>query len=59
MDLINQGKGPIAQIWGTNNEIILRQIKLECNLREIDFYDPRLFREEREELKDYVMNEGA
>ena len=55
MDLINQGKGPIAKIWGTSNEIILRQIRLECGLRNIDFYDPRLFQEDIEIIKECAM----
>jgi len=57
MDLINQGKAPIAKIWGTNNEIILRQLKLECDFRDIDFYDPdpTIINE----LKTFVMTEGV
>jgi hypothetical protein len=42
MDLINQGKGPVAQIWGTSNEIILRKIKIECDENNVNFYNPEL-----------------
>jgi hypothetical protein len=57
MDLINQGKAPIAKIWGTNDEIILRQIYLECKYRNIDFYnpDPEII----DGLKQFVMKEES
>jgi|APSaa5957512622_1039677.scaffolds.fasta_scaffold247879_2 hypothetical protein len=57
MDLINQGKGPVAKIWGTTNEIILRECFLECKLRNINFYDPPA--NEVQEVKSLVMTEGA
>ena len=39
-DLVNQGKGSMLKIWNTSNEIILREIYLECKLRKVDFYNP-------------------
>ena len=39
-DLVNQGKGSMITIWNTSNEIILREIYLECKLRKVDFYNP-------------------
>jgi hypothetical protein len=57
MDLINQGKGPVAKIWGTTNEIILRECYLECKLRKINFYNPKA--EKVQEIKTFVMTEGA
>lgn len=57
VDLINQGKGPVAKIWGTTNEIILRECFLECKLRNIDFYNPPI--DKIQEIKLLVMTEGA
>mgnify|MGYP005652224775 CR=1 FL=1 len=56
-DVINQGKGPVKQIWGTSNEIILRDCYLECKHRNINFYDPP--KEEVALIKSSVMTEGT
>ena len=56
-DLINQGKGPIVKIWGTSNEIILRDCYLECKLRKIDFYNPS--KEVVATIKNLVATENA
>jgi len=39
-DLVNQGKGNMLKIWGTNNEIILREIYNVCKENNEDFYNP-------------------
>jgi hypothetical protein len=56
-DLINQGKGPVTKIWGTINEIILRECFLECKMRNIDFYNPTI--DKVQEIKTQVTIEGA
>ena len=39
-DLVNQGKGDVLSIWGTNDNNKLREIRTLCNGNHIDFWNP-------------------
>jgi len=45
MDYVNQGNGSMMEIWKTNNEMVLSNIKFRCDQAKEDFYNPTfLFR---------------
>ena len=40
MDLVNQGKGSVIQIWNTNDTNTLSRIYGECEKNSEDFWNP-------------------
>lgn len=50
-DLINQGKGPVLQIWGTSDNNKLHEIKSICDEANEDFYNPPI------EFRNWLLTE--